>query len=292
MKLFRAAGLWAAIFVVLVPLPVVAQDQGQFGRVIRIDRKAFQPNAGLIQFSEVALQSRNPVYRPNIYGAPPNGVTVTFAGFFEGQGIALPGQCPHGAIRQGCINGTPLAPLRLSSRAPLTFTVRDTANPRSPSLSGSPTFNGPISMLFDKDVAGVGMMGGFFDAYRGTAIQAFDRNGNLIGGVKNIAKGMEYLALVTEDGRDRIAGVQFSLVGPEPAGYGIDDLSFAFSTQIDRGQVPGLADAAPATPRKDNAGGGGSLSDLFKDTGKAEKEPAPKAGGAEGGSLTDLFKSN
>lgn len=270
-------------------MPVVAQDQGQFGRVIRIDRKAFQPNAGLIQFSEVALQSRNPVYPPNIYGAPGNGVTVTFAGFFEGQSIALPGQCPHGAVRQGCINGTPVAPLQLSRRAPLTMTVRDSANPRSPSLSGSPMFNGPITMLFDKDVAGVGMMGGFFDAYRGTAIQAFDRNGNLIGGVKNIAKGMEYLALVTEDGRDRIAGVQFSLVGPEPAGYGIDDLSFAFASQIDRGQVPGLAGAAPA-PRKENEAAGGSLSDLFKDTGTPEADKPAPGKADEGGSLTDLFK--
>lgn len=274
----------------------VAQDQGQFGKVIRIERVAFQPNAGLIGFNELPQGSRNPVIAPALYGGPPNGVTVSFAGFFEGQNIGMTVECGAGVARTGCVAGMPTSPLRLATHAPITFIAHDGSNPRSPSLSGSPQFNGPVTMLFDKDIAGIGLMGGYFNAHRGTAIRAFDRSGNLIGGVKNIRTGMEYLALVTEDGADRIAGVQFSLVGAEPAGFAIDDLSFAFSSQIDRGQVPGLAELpkpAPTPAPNDKKVPQGSLADIFKKPAAEARDsprPAGDGGGDDAGSLSDLFK--
>lgn len=248
-------------------------DQGEFGKVIRVKPDAFLPEAGRIGFDEFRVRTINPVYEPAEYGAGPAGVTVVFNGFFAGQRLGDRSQCPVGANRHGCVVGAPTDPLTLARSAPRTFTDDDGANPRSPSLSGSPRFNGPISMVFSKDVAGVGLMGGYFDLPRSTAIRAFDRRGNMIGGVRNIGTGMEYLALVTEDGRERIAGLQFSLVGPEPAGYGIDDLSFAFSTQLDANQIPALAEIL----------GGADAVDPGED--------GPKSPGRDEGSLSDLIGS-
>jgi len=287
--------LAAAVVLAGSPSRPAAQDQGQFGRVIRVERNAFTPRAGLITFAEVARGTRNPVYPPARYGADAGGVTVTFGGFYEGQRLASSAQCPRGASKTGCVEGTPVGPLRIAQHAPRTLTLKDVANPRSPSLSGSPRFNGPVSMVFDRDVAGVGLFGGFFDRVRTTAIHAYSRDGRLIGGVKNIGKGMEYMALVTEDGSDSIAGLQFSLVGPEPAGFGIDDLSFAFASQLDHRQIPGLEGLMGEERGEEVTGerdtGGGSLSDLISggatpsDGGKAPPAPA-----GDGGSITDLFK--
>lgn len=293
---FAPALLAAAVILAGGPSPLTAQDQGQFGRVIRIDRNAFTPRAGLITFGEVARGTRNPVYPPARYGADAGGVTVTFGGFFEGQRLAGAAQCPKGASKTGCVEGTPVGPLRFAQHAPKTLTLKDVANPRSPSLSGSPRFNGPISMVFDRDVAGVGLFGGYFDRVRTTAIRAFSRDGRLIGGVKNIGKGMEYMALVTEDGSDSIAGLQFSLVGPEPAGFGIDDLSFAFASQLDHRQIPGLRDLMGAERREEVAGdsdtGGGSLSDLISGgAAPVTEEGAPPAPSGDGGSISDLFRN-
>lgn len=289
-----------AIALVAGGTPVAGDDRGQFGRVIRIEREAFLPSAGLVQFHEVPLETGNPVYRPSDYGAESGGVTVTFGGIFAGQEVGGD-QCPPGAPATGCVWGKPSAPLSIDQDGPGTLTSSDGANPRAPSLSGYPRFNGPISMVFDSNVAGVGLMGGFFDALRGTAISVYDRSGNLIGGVVNTGLGMEYLALVTEDGSERIAGLQFSLVGDEPAGFGIDDLAFAKRGQLDADQVPSIgkllgarapsggdvndADAAPPPAAS------GSLRDLFATPGaapeRAEPSPAPGAG-----SLRDLFNKD
>ncbi len=274
--------------------PAAAQDQGSFGRVIRVPRAAFTPEAGRITFSEKRPGARNPFYLPRDYGADASGVKVTFGGFYVGQSLANARQCPPGAGRTGCLSGKPTAPLRLSGRAPTTLISPDRSNPSSPSLSGWPRFNGPVSILFDKDVAGVGLVGGFFNEARSTAIQAYDRHGNLIGGVRNIRTGMEYMALVTEDGRDRIAGLQFSLVGPEPAGFGIDDLTFAFASQLDRGQIGGIGSAlatpetAPTPAPAASPTPAGSLGSLFANPPDHRTDsPAPTPGPK--GSLSDLF---
>lgn len=231
-------------------LPARAETDGAFGRVIRIEPEAFTAKAGRITFSELPLGTRDPVFHPSTYGAAEaEGVLVGFGGFFEGQFLGT--GCPPGTAMTGCVEGQPAAPLRLATRAPSTQIAEDGSNPHSPSLSGSPLFNGPISIVFARDVAGVGLAGGYFNTVGGTAIQAFDRQGRLIGGVRNVETGMEFMALVTSDGSETIAGLQFSLVGAEQAGFGIDDLAFASAEQIDRSQVEGLPplDAA-ATPEE------------------------------------------
>lgn len=200
--------------------------------VIKIPEAAFTPAAGLITFSEFALGTVNPTYTPADYGGGVGSPTVTFDGFFAGQALGTPATCPAGAALTGCVVGSPTGPIALDPAAPNTFITTDGSNPTSPVLSGSPTFNGPIAILFSVDMAGVGLSGGFFNAIGGTAITAFARDGSLLGSVVNEALGIEFLGLVTDDGTAKIAGLLFSLVGSEPAGFGIDNVRFGLPGQI------------------------------------------------------------
>jgi hypothetical protein len=194
--------------------------------VVRIDESAFQAGSGLITFSELPLGSVNPSYAPATYGGGAGDPQVDFAGFFTGQALGDPATCPPGAALSGCVIGDADGPLSLDAASPATTIVGDGANPTSPVLSGSPTFNGPIAILFDSDIAGVGLDGGFFDDVGGTAITAFARDGTVIGSVLNEGTAIEFLGLVTADGSDTIAGLLFSLVGAESAGFAIDNLRF------------------------------------------------------------------
>jgi len=200
--------------------------------IVKIGQGAFTADAGVITFSEFAGGTVNPVYSPVDYGGAVGAPTVSFGGFFEGQSLGAAGDCPAGAALSGCVIGTPTAALALDVNSPNAFITNDGANPTSPVLSGSPTFNGPIAILFDIDVAGVGLDGGYFNAIGGTAITAFDRNGNILGSVLNEALGIEFLGLVTADGQERIAGLLFSLVGAEPAGFAIDNVTFALAGAV------------------------------------------------------------
>lgn len=196
--------------------------------VVRLDESAFTASAGKITFSEFAVGTVNPIYRPGDYGAAAGAATVTFGGFFTGQRLSSQPHidCPN-AAPTACIVGTPTGSLSLDSNAPATKIESDGANPSSPVLSGTPTFNGGIAVLFDVDQVGVGFDGGYFNAIGSTAITAFDRTGAIIGSVANTKEGIEFLGLLTADGSAKIAGVFLDLVGNEPAGFAIDNLRFA-----------------------------------------------------------------
>lgn len=193
--------------------------------VVRVNEADFQPSAGLITFSEFALGTVNPVYAPGDYGGGAGAPTVTFGGYFKGQSLsANPGaDCP-GGVASACVVGTPTASLELDSASPDTFITTDGAAPNSPVLSGSPTYNGAIAVLFDTDQFGVGFDAGFFDDIGSLGLTAFNRNGDLLGTVSNIGLGIEFLGLVSQSAD--IAGVLFSLTGVEQAGFAIDSLRF------------------------------------------------------------------
>lgn len=218
---------------------------GDAGGVIRIDETAFEAGAGLITFSELPLGTNNPVYAPATYGGAGDDPQVSFGGFFNGQSLGDASTCPPGAALTGCVIGDATGPLAFAAGAPATLIVGDSANPTSPVLSGSPTFNGPIAILFDSDVAGVGLDGGFFDDVGGTAITAFARDGSVIGSVLNEGTAIEFLGLVTADGSDTIAGLLFSLVGAESAGFAIDNVRFGRGDVV---QPPGPPPPPPAPP--------------------------------------------
>jgi hypothetical protein len=213
--------------------------------ILKIGVGAFTPQAGLITFGEKALGTENPVYAAADYGGGAGAPTVSFGGYFTGQAIGTEATCPAGAAVEGCVTGSPTGPLSLAGAAPKTFITDDSANPNAPVLSGSPIFNGPIAILFSQDLAGVGLEGGYFDAIGGTAITAFARDGTMLGQVKNEALGIEFLGLVTDDGSESIAGLLFSLVGDEPAGFAIDNLR--------------IAKAGEVTPPGGGGGGGGDV---------------------------------
>jgi hypothetical protein len=108
--------------------------------IFRIDENSFIASASTITFDEFSLSATNPskVFE-NIPGL--GNVTVSFGTNFIGQ------------IRSG--NGVvtlsdsdPDGSLQFDSNAPNVFTANDSAATTSPVLSGSPQFNGPISILF------------------------------------------------------------------------------------------------------------------------------------------------
>jgi len=208
------------------------------GSVVRVDETAFQAGSGLITFSEVSLGATNPVYTPADYGGGAGNPDVSFGGFFDGQSLGDAATCPPGAAVTGCVIGTPSSPLALDPASPQTFTVNDGANPTSPVLSGSPTFNGPVAILFDEDIAGVGLEGGFFDSVNSTSITAFSRTGQVLGSVLNEETGIEFLGLVTASGNNEIAGLLFSLAGAESAGFAIDNLRFGDASVVGPGPGP------------------------------------------------------
>jgi hypothetical protein len=207
--------------------------------IIKVDDSDFNSGAGQITFSEFVLGTVNPFYTPTDYGGDMSDPDVSFDGWFMGQSLsATPGvDCP-GAAATACIVGSPTGPLSLDASSPDTFTVNDGSNPSSPVLSGTPTFNGGIAILFSIDQFGVGFDGGFFNAVASTAITAFARDGSLIGSVSNTVTGVEFLGLVTDDQTASIAGVFLDLVGSEPAGFAIDNIRFGGVDDIDVEDVP------------------------------------------------------
>lgn len=223
--------LLKSVFSTLVVAGILYASSTQ-AAVVRINASAFTAQAGQITFSEFAMNTVNPVYTPATYGGGAASPTVTFGGRFVGQTAGNASNCPAGAAVSGCVIGLPTGSLTLDTASPNTFITDDGANPTSPVLSGSPQFNGAISILFDTDLAGVGLDGGFFNAIGGTAIRAFDRQGGVIGSVANEGLGIEFLGLITSDGLAAIAGLQFFLVGPEPAGFAIDNLIFGKAGEV------------------------------------------------------------
>lgn len=202
--------------------------------VIRVPAASFVAGSGVITFSG---SGSNPTYAPADYGGGAGSPTVKTKGWFTGQSLsANPGvDCPGGAA-SACVVGNPTGPLTLDPSSPNVFITGDGANPTSPVLSGTPTFNGPIAVWFDVDQYGVGFDGGYFNAVGSTGITAFDRAGNILGTVSNEGLGIEFLGLVTNNGIAEIAGVFLDLVGPEPAGFAIDNLRFGKVGQV---VVPG-----------------------------------------------------
>ncbi len=199
--------------------------------VVRIDAAAFTPQAGLITFSELPSGTNNPVYTAAMYGGGVTAPTVSFGSYFTGQYISTEG-CASAEAPEGCISGTPTSGLSLDVGAAGAEIVSDGANPTSPVLSGKPTFNGSIAILFNIGLSAVGLDGGYFDAIGGTSITAFARDGSILGTISNESLGIEFLGLATQDGSELIAGLLFSLTGDEPAGFAIDNVRFGTIGQV------------------------------------------------------------
>lgn len=192
---------------------------------------SFTPLAAVIEFDEVPLGTVNPVY--NFMGLTGLGdVTVSFAGFFLGQAAT-------GGFPVTLSDSSPTGPLALDPASTATVTVNDAApGATSPVLSGTPTFNGPISVLFSVPVAGVGLKGGFFDTIGATTIEAYDAAGNTLGSIVNTVTGFEFFGLADSTGANVIKGISFFITGNEPAGFQIDNLTFGAAAAIVQAPEP------------------------------------------------------
>jgi hypothetical protein len=253
----RAAALAAPVLLHLLAGAGAASAQDA---VVRVEERQFKAGAGLITFSEVPMGTVNPTYQASGYRGGSDSPTVQFGGHFLGRRIAAPADCPRGAVPTGCLSGMPVAPLRLDPSAPRVATydcpyfgtprVRDCV---PPGLGGTPVWNGPIAIWFDRDVAAVGLDGIGFNTIGATAITVYDRQGRALGRTANRQMPRDFIGLATADLSPRIAGLEFHLVGAEPAGFGIDNVRFGAPEQID---LPGVrppaapAPSPPPTPRR------------------------------------------
>jgi len=208
-------------------------------QLIRIASGDFTPEASVITFSEVAYGSLNPEF--TVATATLGLVDVSFASHFVGQS--------RSGSSVVTLTGSPTGPLALDFTSGTVFITDDGANPTSPVLSGSPTFNGPISVFFSKPVAAVGLDGGYFNAIGGTSIEAFNASGSSLGIVHNQAFGIEFFGLADASGANVISGISFYITGPEPAGFAIDNLTFGSAAEV----------AAPLPGGGGGAGGGGGF---------------------------------
>jgi hypothetical protein len=116
--------------------------------------------------------------------------------------------------------------LSLNLSGPTTFITNDGTSDSNPVLSGSPQFNGPISILFSKPVAGVALKGGFFDNPHSTSVEAFDASGTSLGILSNSVTGFQFYGLADSTGNAVISGLSFFVTGNEPAGFEIDNVTF------------------------------------------------------------------
>src|SRR4026208_595628 len=132
----RLAAWLTASFLTLCPF--VASNAR--AALIDLGPGSFPPLASVISFAEVPFGTVNPTFTFN--GVPTLGsVTISFAGHFVGQAAG-------GSPTVTLTDHTPTGPLARDAASPDTVTVNDTAAVSSPVLSGTPTFNGPISILF------------------------------------------------------------------------------------------------------------------------------------------------
>lgn len=199
--------------------------------VVNLGPGSFTPLAAQIEFDEMALGTVNPSL--TVAAGSLGNVTVSFAGAFVGQTVSA-------GFPATLTDTSPTGPLTLDA-ATKVFTSNDSApGATSPVLSGTPTFNGPISVLFSTGVAAVGLKGGFFDAVGSTSITAFDANGTALGTVLNSQTGFEFFGLAESSGQNLIRGISFYITGSESFGFGIDNLTFG-AAEV----VPELPQAVP-----------------------------------------------
>ncbi len=194
--------------------------------LVRIGPNSFTPAATTVVFSEAGhpIGETNPVY--NFTNVPTFGtMDVSFGGHFVGQSAT-------NGNPNTLLDNTPTGPLQLDPAAPNVSIVTDASNATSPVLSGTPTFNGPISVLFSTPVAAVALDGGFFNAVGGVSIEAYAADGTVLGRVTNTATGIETFGLADASGANVIAGISFFVTGNEPFGFGIDNLRFGSSNEV------------------------------------------------------------
>ncbi|MBP0019501.1 MAG: hypothetical protein J7647_18360 [Cyanobacteria bacterium SBLK] len=186
------------------------------------DRNSFE-----IAFDEYPANTPSPVYSPDTYDANTSAPTVTFRAFFKGQDYALnPDEDCNGASEFGCIVKSPSSPLTLDNSAYVRSVNIGVDNQASKGRVLTTQNNSAYSILFDKDVASVGVSVLALDVEGSVRVRVFDRQGNLLQETTNQNTGKEFFGFGSNNDTDKIAGMQLSLANPEPEGFKIENLSF------------------------------------------------------------------
>lgn len=233
-KLFssRSASRFKRLALVAIGLTLVAS--GAEATVIGAGTDVFKPNRFEISFTGLSPGTVNPVYSPP--PGQPDAPTVSFGSYFTGQSIGTAASCGV----DYCLDGSPLSDLSLvdASLNALTFVTSDTSAPDNPVLSGIPQFQGPISILFSQDQAGVGVSVGYALAPGAERMTAFDRNGDILASILNDTVGYSFLTLASDDAAAAIAGVQITRTGATQGGFALDSVLFGGSSQVKATAVP------------------------------------------------------
>ena len=204
-----------------------------------VEASDFEQPTGYITFDEISYATFHPLYTPDVYDANDTAPTLTFKAMFEGQSYSRDAaQNCQGASPLGCIIGNPSNPLSLSNDRYTRGSYINTNSDLSDGRSLGTQQYAAYSILFDKDVARVGLTIGGFDTKDSTVVRVFDRTGNLLGRSTNQQIGNEFFGFATEDGEDKIAGVQVSMVAPENHGYQIGDIRFIQKAYTPSNQKP------------------------------------------------------
>jgi len=164
----------------------------------------FSSAAPVITFDDtpdVPLGSFDPTY--SFTGVPGVGsVDVSFGGSFLGQ-VASDQNSPPVTLNPS----TPSNPLTLDPNDIPVFTTDDPSSSTTPVLSGTPLFQGSISIFFDSPVAGFGFTAGSFSIPGSTTIQAYGADGTILGSTTNATTGFQFLGMADSNLDDLISGV-------------------------------------------------------------------------------------
>jgi hypothetical protein len=218
----------AGISFVLGCLLLIGLSTSASAVLIDVGPGAITPQVSQITF-DGDLGDVNPTY--SFTGVSGIGdIDVSFGGHFVGQTAT-------GGFPDTLSDTSPDSPLSLDPNAPETEVVNDSASDTNPVLSGTPTFNGPISILFSEPVGGVALKGGYFNAVDSTTIEAYDSTGTSLGSITNNEIGFEFYGLKDSEG-DNISGISFYITGDEPAGFEIDNVTFGTAEAFDPAPVP------------------------------------------------------
>ena len=185
--------------------------------LIPVDEGAFTPAAAIVTFDEVAPMTGNPIFEPA--SAVDFLPRVTTGGWFTGQSVAA------GCTGPGCLTGNPTGSLTLDQNAN-PVVVLAPGDPADAVLTGTPVFQGPISLLFDSNISAIGLSADFFNAPGTNLLTVFDRAGNTLASVANDRAGSQFFGFADEDGLNSIAGFQFTYEAGSNDGFAIDDLRY------------------------------------------------------------------
>jgi hypothetical protein len=199
--------------------------------LLNVGESGFTPLAPVINSTVLSgLATSNPT---DTFSSIPTigSETLSFDGTFEGQTTA---PAADGEVQ--IVQNVPNNPLTLNTAGPAVQVTTDGSSPTNPILSGTPTFDGPVSILFSKPVAAVGFLAGYLNGIGTIHIQAYTSDGTVLGEVSNPATGFIFYGLEDSSQASVISGV--SIFGDDPAGWEINNITFGAAAQLSAPSVP------------------------------------------------------